>query len=203
METRICKKCNVEKSIIEFYENKARKDGFDYLCKKCRCEYSRNNKRKNIIKVKERDIIYYQKNKEKINLRHKEYNKTHKRKYSKKYSKKYAREWREKARNNPTYRLNNNMRNAVKKSLKDKINKHWEKLVGYTRVDLQIHLENQFREGMTWENYGRWHIDHIIPKSIFYINGANSKGFKQCWALENLRPLWAEENNKKKATLFS
>ena len=55
---------------------------------------------------------------------------------------------------------------------------------------------------MTWQNYGKWHIDHVIPKSLFNINGAKSKGFKKCWALENLQPLWADENLKKNNKLF-
>ena len=45
----------------------------------------------------------------------------------------------------------------------DKNGKHWEDLVGYTLKDLQLHLEQQFDEYMTWENQGSyWHIDHIV-----------------------------------------
>jgi len=58
--------------------------------------------------------------------------------------------------------------------------------------------------GMTWEKYlkGEIHIDHIIPISLFNIISIKSKGFKKCWSLENLQPLWAKDNLKKKNKLF-
>src|SRR3546814_3330220 len=39
----------------------------------------------------------------------------------------------------------------------------WEILVGYTVADLMAHLERQFLPGMSWDNRGEWHIDHIRP----------------------------------------
>lgn len=47
---------------------------------------------------------------------------------------------------------------------------------------------------MTWDNYGfyGWHVDHIIPLSLFKHNGnTDHPAFKACWALSNLRPLWS------------
>lgn len=72
-------------------------------------------------------------------------------------------------------------------------------VLGYTRSQLMAHLERQFKPGMTWENYGEWHIDHIIPKSLFHFQTKYDIDFKRCWALENLQPLWASENKKKHA----
>jgi len=69
--------------------------------------------------------------------------------------------------------------------------------VGYSLDELKLHLESQFTEGMSWENYGKWHIDHIIPLSSFDIQNYDDKSFKKCWSLENLQPLWAEDNLKK------
>lgn len=68
---------------------------------------------------------------------------------------------------------------------------------GYDSGTLMAHLEKQFRPGMTWQNYGRrgWHIDHIIPCAEFDLT--NPDHFKQCFALENLRPLWEQENIQK------
>jgi len=54
---------------------------------------------------------------------------------------------------------------------------------------------------VTWDNYGEWHIDHIIPKSIFNYTDVIHIDFKRCWALDNLRPLWAMENLKKHTKL--
>jgi len=76
---------------------------------------------------------------------------------------------------------------------------HWEDLIGYTKEDLMEHLEKQFTDGMNWDNYGKdgWHIDHIIPKSVFNFNSYEDIDFKRCWALDNLQPLWAEDNFRK------
>jgi hypothetical protein len=72
-------------------------------------------------------------------------------------------------------------------------------MLGYTRDDLVAHLERQFLKGMSWDNYGEWHIDHIIPLSSFTIEDWGDSQFVKAWALPNLRPLWAYENHKKGA----
>ena len=91
---------------------------------------------------------------------------------------------------------------SISRSLNgNKNNQHWEDLVGYTITKLKKHLQKQFVEGMTWENYGRWHIDHKIPLSVFNYTKPEHKDFKRCWALSNLRPLWAEDNLKKNNSL--
>jgi hypothetical protein len=51
---------------------------------------------------------------------------------------------------------------------------------------------------MSWDNYGEWHIDHIIPVSSFKIDPNNWPAtIKTIWAIENLQPLWAIDNIKK------
>ena len=50
---------------------------------------------------------------------------------------------------------------------------------------------------MSWDNYGEWHIDHIIPVSSFSFDNVDSEDFKKCWSLTNLQPLWSYENIKK------
>lgn len=74
-------------------------------------------------------------------------------------------------------------------------------LLGYTYEQLRAHLERQFLPGMTWENYGRhgWHLDHIVPVVAFTYETADDPEFKACWALSNLRPLWAKDNLEKRA----
>jgi hypothetical protein len=67
----------------------------------------------------------------------------------------------------------------------------------YTIGELRQHIENQFKPGMTWDNYGDWHVDHIIPIMTFSYKTVNDPGFKQCWSLSNLQPLWAEDNQSK------
>lgn len=93
------------------------------------------------------------------------------------------------------YKISWNMSSAIYKALlgigkSDK----WFKLVGYNVDDLKLHLEKQFKDGMNWENYGKWHIDHKKPKSWFKITSDKCDEFKQCWSLNNLQPLWAHDN---------
>ena len=67
-------------------------------------------------------------------------------------------------------------------------------LLGYSVEDLKQHLEKQFTDGMTWENYGKWHIDHIIPRKKLQYETTDDENFFKCWSLSNLQPLWAKDN---------
>lgn len=69
--------------------------------------------------------------------------------------------------------------------------------LGYSVEQLKEHLEKQFIQGMSWANYGKWHVDHKIPVCKF--NQLDSKEFAECWALSNLQPLWATDNLHKGA----
>ena len=88
----------------------------------------------------------------------------------------------------------------ISRSVKDARNRcKWTELAGYSVHDLRTHLESLFGVGMNWGNYGRhgWHIDHIRPISTFSINGYSDSAFKECWALENLQPMWGGDNIRK------
>jgi len=100
---------------------------------------------------------------------------------------------------NPKFRINASISSMIRRSLKNKKYRHWESLVNYTLEDLMEYLESKFKDGMSWDNYGRigWEIDHIIPVSSFNFTSYEDKEFKQCWSLENLQPLWAKENLSK------
>ena len=69
------------------------------------------------------------------------------------------------------------------------------KLVGCSIERLKQHLEKQFKMGMSWNNYGKWHIDHIRPCASFDLSKPSEQ--KKCFNYTNLQPLWAEENLKK------
>jgi hypothetical protein len=74
---------------------------------------------------------------------------------------------------------------------------HSIELIGCSSKELESYLENQFTEGMTWENYGYygWHIDHIKPCSSFDLTDPEQQ--KLCFHYSNLQPLWAKDNIKK------
>lgn len=74
-----------------------------------------------------------------------------------------------------------------------------EALVGWKIPELREHLERQFLRGMSWENMGEWHIDHIVPLASFTIAGPEDPELRRAWALTNLRPLWAKDNIRKGA----
>ena len=157
------------------------------------------------------DKRYYSKNKENIKEYHKEWSKE-----NRDDLRQYHSEWREKnrkkinestrlwylnkRRNDPSFRLKCNTRTAVWTCLKErnvaKYRSTFETL-GYTLEELMRHLENQFVEGMTWDNYGEWHVDHKKPMALFEFTSVDDEGFKECWSLGNLQPLWGEENLSK------
>jgi hypothetical protein len=68
-------------------------------------------------------------------------------------------------------------------------------MIDFTMEELRNHLQNHFTKGMCFDNYGKWHIDHIIPCSWFDLS--NETQFKQCWDLRNLKPMWGSENTRK------
>jgi len=100
----------------------------------------------------------------------------------------------------PTYKLISYFRTAIYQVLKEsnvEKNKHYFDVLKYTPEQLINHLEVQFTEGMTWDNYGEWHVDHIRPISSFNISEMGDSNFMECWCLDNLQPMWGEENIRK------
>jgi len=107
---------------------------------------------------------------------------------------------KEKRHTDPIYKLISNFRTAIYTVLKEnKLDKYsnYFNMVGYSAEQLKEHLEKRFKDDMSWENYGEWHIDHIKPISSFTFETCDDEQFKECWSLENLQPMWGIENIKK------
>jgi len=137
-------------------------------------EYRKNNKEE--INSRQRKI--YKNNKKELNFKQRERNKQ------------------------PKKKICNSISASMRISLKgNKHGYHWENIAGYTLTDLMKHLEKHFTEGMTWQNYGEWHLDHKVPVSAFNYTKPEHPDFKRCWSLKNLQPLWASENISKGAKL--
>ena len=66
-------------------------------------------------------------------------------------------------------------------------------LVGLTAEDLKKYIESKFKEGMSWDNYGKWHLDHIKPLH----HSENEEDLLKLNHYTTLQPLWAEDNLKK------
>jgi len=183
-------------------------------------EYQKEYYELNKEKSKEYQKEWYESNKEKIK-KYRELNREKMKEYHKEYrelnrekSKEYRelnrekmKEWnreyhKKRYRSDLKYRLNSRISIAIGSSLKGgKKGRHWETLVDYTLDELRKYLESKFKKDMTWDNYGKWHIDHLIPISAFNFSLPKHIDFKRCWDLSNLQPLWAKENWSKGSKL--
>ena len=91
-------------------------------------------------------------------------------------------------------RISAGMRKSLKKG---KDGYSWEKLLGYTRKQLYVHLDATMPDGYTWDDLDGLHIDHIVPKTSFNFSDYSDDEFKKCWAMDNLQFLPAIENMQK------
>ncbi len=125
---------------------------------------------------------------------HNEYEKKlYKNNYTKIYQKRRSRPYEKLAAS-----IRTRIQGVVKKGYKSAST---EELLGCTSKELKIYLQQQFKERMTWENYGfyGWHIDHKIPLSSFDLTKREEQ--KKAFHYTNLQPLWAKENMSKGAKL--
>jgi len=157
------------------------------------------------------DKKWYEKNKEKrINyfLMWQKNNYDYRKKYMDEYRLKNKEKIKEvkrtyqkhKRHTDPIYKLICNFRTAIYQVLKEnnvQKNGHYFHVLKYTPKELITHLESKFIDGMNWNNYGEWHVDHIKPISSFNIIEIGDDEFMRCWTLENLQPMWGIENIKK------
>ena len=167
--------------------------------------------RRNIGGKKVSDKKWREKNKESVKEYVKswyEQNKEHRKEYIKEYHKnnidKIRKTKRDYERNrkarDPIYKLISNFRTAIYTVLKESnVDKygHYFDILQYTPEELITHLELQFKDDMSWDNYGIWHVDHMLPITSFDIREMGDEEFMKCWSLDNLQPMWGEENIRK------
>ena len=96
----------------------------------------------------------------------------------------------------PLFKLRTNLSSLVANNFKAK---GWSKtsktqaLLGCTFEEFVAHLQSKFEEGMTLENHGDWHIDHIKPCAT----ATSAEELAALFHFTNLQPLWATENLSK------
>jgi len=156
---------------------------------------------------KEKSKKYREANKEKILERTKKYREANKEKvaeYKKKYyelnKEKLAKRDRERKKTDSLYKMKSYLRTRTWNAFKSKgykKNSQTEKMLGISYEKVKKHLGRQFQKGMNWNNYGEWHIDHIIPLSSAK---TESELLKLCH-YRNLQPLWATDNISKGAKI--
>lgn len=97
---------------------------------------------------------------------------------------------------NPEHKLRHNLRSRLRKSIHGRPGGLSPvRSLGCSVKELREHLESQFQLGMSWGNYGKWHIDHIKPLASFNLTKQNE--FKEACHYTNLQPLWAKDNLSK------
>ena len=97
-----------------------------------------------------------------------------------------------------SHNLRSRFYNAIKKEYKKSSVLRY---IGCSLSELKFKLEQLFKPGMTWDNYGKWHIDHVIPLNNF--DFSKESEIYKAWNFNNLQPLWEKENlTKKKSCKF-
>ena len=92
------------------------------------------------------------------------------------------------------YRLRERISKGLRKLINGRTHRQrkLEEFCGCSLEYLKAHIESQFTKGMGWHNSSEWHVDHIIPKSLY--DHADEEQVKQAWNWQNLQPLWAADN---------
>ena len=207
MDTKICSRCEIEKASQEFYPDKSKKSGLSSRCRKCVFEATTEWKQKNPDKCKDHLKAHYiahstqvqtyhkkryQEKKESILASNADWRKRNKQRHS------YLSQRNKKKRmaEDPSVKIAEYQRVRIRRALMgiDK-SQSTRQLLGCSAEFLRGHLQAQFQPGMTWENYGEWHVDHIRPCASF--NLANPGHQQICFHYTNLQPLWAIDNLKK------
>lgn len=190
---KTCKYCLKTKNLEEFRWN---------ICKWCRRE--QNNIYMQTYSNKESSKKYMEANKDKK----KEYDKNRYEKVKDKVKeniKSHRKEINERRRvrrkEDISFRLSERMRIRLWSALKSEKTLKWNKTMIYvwcTKEELKLHLEKQFTDWMSWENYWQWHIDHKIPFKYHIDNGwLTEENLFKVMHFSNLQPLWAEDNHRK------
>lgn len=168
---KTCSKCTQAKPVAEFNKSVGFKDGKYSWCKECKRHYDRKRW------LERREEPGFKQNKAE-------------------YDKHYNRDVRFK---NPKNRIKRALRCRLYQAIIHKYRSQRTKdLLGCEWKQFMEHLESQFQKGMSFENYGKWHVDHIRPVNTFDLN--KEEEVKRCFHYTNLRPLWAHDNQTRPHT---
>jgi hypothetical protein len=181
---KVCSKCYIEKDLSFFYKDHTKLDGFYSSCKHCKKVYSEYNKEK----INKKQTLYNAAHRDVINLKMKDYGKRNR--------VLIAKQERERLHSDMNFKIRKTLRSRLWHAIKN-TQKSGSAIadLGCSVEFLKTYLENQFQSGMTWENYGEWHIDHLRPLSKFDLS--DRQQFLAANHYSNLRPLWAVDNIRK------
>jgi hypothetical protein len=191
-----CTKCNVEKELSCFSKSSHTKSKLHAWCKKCNNQYYQNHKELTCARHKQ----YNQDHKEEVSAQKKQYYQDHKetrgaynRQYRQNHKEEASERHNDRRKIDVNYKIAGNLRTRLYVALEGNYKSGSAiRDLGCSIEDLKTWLEQQFQPGMSWNNYGEWHIDHIIPLSA--VNTSDRSQLLKVCNWFNLRPLWAEEN---------
>lgn len=177
----------------EEYNKRYRKEHKEEICR-----YMKEYRRKNVEEISRKAKEKYERNRIEICQQAREaYQENHD--HIRKVKKAYRDRRIEK---DILFKLRANIRGRLSyivKLVKDNMDESSLDFIGCSVLELKKHIEKQFEPGMTWENHGEWHIDHIVPLSAFDLTKKDHVIFACHYT--NLQPLWAEDNLSKGAKL--
>ena len=200
-----CTKCKEDKSFSEFTKDNRIKSGYASKCKTCTNKTAKSCRNNNPVKYKSTRKTYYYNNIEKsrkwkvdsskkFKVQKSIYDKMY-RLQNKELIAAYKKAWELTKKDDPIFKIKKNLRRRVHHALNSikKADTTFE-LIGCTPNEFKMHIESQFTEGMTWDNYGRdtWHIDHITPCYSYDLSEESQQ--RECFHYTNQRPLWAIDN---------
>jgi len=106
--------------------------------------------------------------------------------------------WKKKYYSNKVFRVKEMMKSRLKRCLKQKKvykPESFNKAFGCSYKNFKQYMEKKFKNGMSWDNHGKWHCDHIEPLSSFDLSKKSE--YLRANHYTNFQPLWARENLKK------
>lgn len=184
MVNKICTKCKIRKPLDEFYNSSKTKDGKTYCCGECFRAKSRLYHNENKESIAKKSKIYRKNNRDYFNEKNKKWEK--KTGYYSNYQK-------IRLENDPFFKFKNRLRtlirNAVTKQGYTKKSKSFE-ILGCEYDTFILYIQSKFQDGMSWENHGEWHLDHIIPIS----SAKDEQEAVRLNQFTNFQPLWAKDN---------
>lgn len=180
------------REILKEKRNKKYSENPEMFKKRKAAEYQRNKKTYQVS-----NKLYRKNNKEAIVKMHKKWIVDNYNKYREYYNKRH----KILMKTNPNYKIARNLRRRVGLALQEKgliKDKSIWNYLGCSLEKLKSHIEKQFVDNMSWNNYGEWHIDHIKPCASF--NLVEEEEQKKCFNYKNLQPLWSFDNLSKGAS---
>ena len=193
MYTKVCSVCQVEKLIDDFEK---RNNKPTYRCKECLSKYHKKYYIQNQDKLKNKTSDFRNNNPEYMkNWRKNNVEKliNQKRNWYSKNRDKINENERNRRKNDIEYKIKKNLRRRVNQVItRDCKSTSTIELLGCSVYNFLKYMESKFIDDMSWDNYGQWHIDHIVPCSSFDLTDLEQQ--KLCFHYSNLQPLWARDN---------